>query len=94
MNQKKNFKYGKPLSSKEAPKPRKRLPEYDEALREFLNSGADYWMIDIKALPSKDPMVVLSSIRWRIKNKPDQLGNIRVFMRKSNIYLQKVKDDK
>lgn len=87
---KRKFKFGRPLSSKEVPKPRRRLPQYDECLREFLESGYDYWKVNINALPSKNVRVVLSSLKWRIKNKPE-FKNIRVFMSKNQIYLEKVK---
>ena len=84
------FRYGKPVSPEEMPKPRKRLPQYDECLREFLESEYTLWEVDINALPSKKPRVVLSSLKWRIKNKPE-FKNIRVFMNKNKIYLEKVK---
>jgi len=84
------FRYGKPVSPKEMPKPRKRLPQYDECLREFLKAEYTHWEVDINALPSKKPRVVLSSLKWRIKNKPE-FKNIRVFMSKNKIYLERVK---
>ena len=62
------FKYGKPASPVAA-KPKKRLPQYDEALEEFLKSGYNNWEVNLEALPSKKPRVVLSSLKWRIKNK-------------------------
>lgn len=86
---KKPFKYGKPVGPEEMPKPRKRLPQYDECLREFLASGYRYWEVNIDALPSKKPRVVLSSLKWRIKNKPE-FRNVRVFMHKNKIYLERV----
>jgi hypothetical protein len=88
----KKFKFGKPVSPNEMPKPRKRLPQYDECLKEFLESGHSHWEVDIGALPSKNPRIVLSSLKWRIKNKPE-LKEIRVIMYKGKIYLEKVKDD-
>jgi len=87
----KKFKYGKPVSKEEMPKP-KRLPEYDECLREFLNSGHDYWEVNIDTMPSKNIKVILSSLKWRIKNKPEfKNKNIRVFSKKNRVYLAKVK---
>jgi len=91
MMMKKKFKYGKPVTPQEMPKPR-RLPQYDECLREFLHSGYDYWEVNIDALPSKDPRVVLSSLKWRVKNKPEFKG-IQVIMHKGKIYLKKVKSE-
>ena len=87
----KRFRYGVPVSPEEMPKPRKRLPQYDECLKEFLESRHKYWKVNIDRLPSKKPRVVLSSLKWRIKNKPKRFKNIRVFMSKNNIYLEKVK---
>jgi hypothetical protein len=84
------FKYGKPLSSKEMPKPRKRLPQYDECLREFLESGYNHWEVDVTALPSQKPRVVLSSLKWRIKNKPEFKG-IRIVMHRNKIFLEREK---
>ncbi|MEM2741974.1 MAG: hypothetical protein QXD95_07490 [Nitrososphaeria archaeon] len=86
---KKTFKYGKPLSPTEMPKPRKRLPQYDECLKEFLESGYKYWEVNMDALPSKKPRVILSSLKWRVKNKPE-FKNIRVFMYKGKIYLERI----
>ncbi len=88
----KKFKYGKPVSPKEMPKPRKRLPQYDECLKEFLEYGHSHWEVDIDALPSKNSRVILSSLKWRIKNKPE-LKKIRVIMYKGKIYLEKVKNN-
>jgi len=84
------FRFGKPVSSKEMPKPRKRLPQYDECLREFLESGHSHWEVDINALPSQKPRVVLSSLKWRIKNKPE-FKDIGIFMYKNKIYLQRLR---
>ena len=84
------FKYGKPVSSEEIPKPRRRLPQYDECLEEFLKSGYDLWQVNINALPSKKPRVILSSLKWRIKHR-SKFKNIHVFMHKNKIYLEKVK---
>ena len=90
--EKKKFKFGKPVSPEQVPKPRKRLPEYDACLKEFLASGYDHWKVNINALPSKKPRVILSSLKWRVKNKPE-FKNIRVFMHKGQIYLEKVRDN-
>jgi hypothetical protein len=89
---KQEFRYGEP-AEKEAVRTSRRLPQYDECLREFLNSKSEVWKVKIEALPSKNIMVVLSSLKWRTKNK-SEFKNIRVFMRRNNIYLEKVKDDK
>jgi len=86
------FRFGKPVSSKEMPKPRKRLPQYDECLNEFLQSRHDYWEVDITALPSKNSRVILSSLKWRVKNKPE-FKKVRVIMYKGKIYLEKVKNN-
>lgn len=88
----KTFRFGKPVSPKEMPKPRKRLPQYDDCLREFLESERNYWQVDINALPSKKPRVILSSLKWRIKNK-EEFKNIRVFMHKNKIYLERINHD-
>ena len=90
---KKKFRYGLPVSPKEFPQPRKRLPQYDECLKEFLKSGEKYWKVNIDELPSKKPRVVLSSLKWRIKNKPERFKNIRVFMSKNQIYLERVQNN-
>lgn len=84
----KKFKYGMPINPNEMPKPRERLPQYDECLREFLKSGHDYWEVDMTALPSKKSRVVLSSLKWRIKNK-DEFKGIEVVMHKNKIYLKR-----
>ena len=83
------FKYGKPASPV-AVKPKVRLPQYDEALREFSKSGYDNWEVNMDALPSKKPRVILSSLKWRVKHNPEFKG-IRVFMHKNKIYLEKEK---
>jgi hypothetical protein len=84
-----SFKYGKPIAPKEMPKARKRLPQYDECLREFLNSESEYWEVNLDALPSKDVMVVLSSLKWRTKNNSEFSG-VKVVMNKGKIFLEKV----
>jgi hypothetical protein len=86
----KKLKYGEPINPEEMPKPRKRLPEYDECLREFLESGQTCWRVNLKALPSKNNRVILSSLKWRIRNKPE-FKDIQVVMSKNQIYLEKVK---
>jgi hypothetical protein len=83
----KKFKYGKPVSTGSISRPKRRLPQYDEALREFLESGNEQWEIDLASLPSQNPRVVLSSFKWRIRNKPEFRG-IRTFMLKQKIYLE------
>ena len=83
-------KYGKSISSDKMPQSKvKRLPQYDEALREFLASKSDYYEINTDALPSKNVRVVLSSLKWRVKNKSEFKG-IKVVMSKSKIFLEKV----
>ena len=86
--QEKKFRYGVPISPSEMPEPRKRLPQYDECLREFLDSGQNYWEVDMSSLPSQKSRVVLSSLKWRIKNKAEFEG-IQAIMQKNKIYLKK-----
>ena len=88
----KKYRYGAPVSPEEVPKQRRRLPQYDECLREFLNSGHQFWRVDIKTLPSDKLKVILSSLKWRTKNKQD-FKHIRVFVRKNRIYLERVNDE-
>jgi hypothetical protein len=84
-------KYGKPITSDKMPQSKvKRLPQYDEALLEFLASNSNYYEIDIEALPSKNIRVVLSSLKWRVKNN-SEFRNIKVVMNKGKIFLEKVK---
>jgi len=90
MMKKKEFKYGEPISPEEMPKPRRRLPQYDECLREFLRSGYDYWKVNLDSLPSKDPKVVLSSLKWRVKHKKE-FKNIRVIMHNGKIFLERIR---
>lgn len=91
MNQKeRKFKYGKPVSPTEMPKPRKRLPQYDECLKEFLQSGHSHWEVSMAALPNQKPRVVLSSLKWRVKNN-DDYKDVRVVMFKNRIYLERGK---
>ena len=93
MNGKKtSFKYGEPVDAAKASKRRKRLPDYDYCLREFLQSGNKFWKVNIEALPSDKPRVVLSSLKWRTKNKPEFKG-IKVFMNKKQVYLERVDDN-
>lgn len=89
-NQEKKFRYGVPISSSEMPKPRTRLPQYDECLREFLGSGQNYWEVDVSSLPSQEPRVVLSSLKWRVKNDSN-FKDIQVVMHKNRIYLTRGK---
>lgn len=84
-----NHKYGKPIGAKEMPKPKRRLPQYDECLEEFLNSIDNYWEVNLDTLPSKNVMIILSSLKWRIKNN-SKYENITVVMSKGKIFLQKV----
>ncbi|GAH38879.1 unnamed protein product [marine sediment metagenome] len=89
---KKSYKYGAPVDATKASQRRKRRPEYDECLSEFLNSKEKYWKVNIEALPSSKPRVVLSSLKWRIKNKPE-FERVKAFMNKSEVYLQRVGED-
>ena len=89
MVETKKSKYGHPPASNEIPKP-KRLPQYDECLRDFLSSKDSIWAINMVALPSKNPRTILSSLKWRVKNNPEFKG-IRVFMHKDKIYLEREK---
>jgi hypothetical protein len=83
-------KYGKPISSEKMPKSRvKRLPQYDEALKEFLDSNSSYYEVNLEALPSQKVRVVLSSLKWRVKNN-SEFNGIKVVMNKGKIYLEKV----
>jgi hypothetical protein len=85
-----NHKYGKAISSREMPKPKRRLPQYDECIEEFVNSKDTFWEVNLDALPSKDIMIILSSLKWRVNEKPDYKKSIRVVMSKGKIYLEKV----
>ena len=83
-------KYIKIITSDKMPKSRvKRLPQYDEALKEFIDSNANFGVVKMDTLPSKNPRVVLSSLKWRIKNNPQYKGT-RAVMSKGKIYLEKV----
>lgn len=89
---KKEFKYGKPIEADEIPHPR-RLPQYDDCLREFLGSGCSNWEVDITSLPSQKPRVVLSSLKWRIKNRKE-FSIVQAFMSGNKIYLKRKKHSK
>jgi len=89
---KRSFRYGKPVSPKNMPTSRKRLREYDDCLREFLESAYSNWEVNLSSLPSKKPRVILSSLKWRTKNN-DEFKNIKAIMSKNRIYLEKVKTD-
>jgi hypothetical protein len=83
-------KYGKPITPNEMPQSKvKRLPQYDEALREFLDSKSNFYELSLEALPSKNVRVVLSSLKWRVKNN-SEFNNIKVVMNKGKIFLEKV----
>jgi hypothetical protein len=88
----KQFTYGQPISPNRMPKPRKRLPQYDECLREFLKSGHSNWEVNVDSLPSKKPNVALSSLKWRTKNKPE-FKNVHAIMNKGKIFLEKVNNN-
>jgi len=85
----KKSKYGQPPTPKQFPKLR-RLPQYDECLRDFVASGDKIWVINMAELPSKNPRTVLSSLKWRTRNKSEFKG-IRAFMNKGKIYVEKEK---
>lgn len=93
MKDKNKVSYVSPIRSQEMPKARERLPQYDECLREFLQSNYANAKVNIETLPSKKPKVILSSLKWRIKHKEEFRG-INVVMSKNEIYLEKVKEDK
>jgi len=82
------YKYGSPVNREKIPKPKRRLPQYDECLREFLASGNEIWKVNIGALPSKNIKVVLSSLKWRTTHNPEFM-DIQVFSRKNNVYLER-----
>jgi hypothetical protein len=81
------FRYGMPVSNVEKPRPRKRLPEYDECLDEFLRSGSSTWKVNADAFPSKKVKVILSSLKWRV-NHVERFKGIDVFLSKNQIYLK------
>lgn len=85
-----DFKYGKPANPIAA-KPKVRLPQYDEALREFLKSGYDNWEVNLDSLPSNNPRVVLSSLKWRVRHK-EEFKTINAFMHKNRVYLERIKE--
>ena len=83
-------KYGSSFNTSKVKRRRKRLPEYTECLRDFLKSGDKGWKVNKNSLPAKDPNVILSSLKWRIKHFPEEFGEIRVFMSKREIYLERI----
>jgi hypothetical protein len=84
----KEFRYGMPVSNVEKPKSKKRLPQYDECLDEFLQSGHNQWKVNIDALPSKNVKVILSSLKWRV-NHVDRFKGISVFLSGGKVYLER-----
>jgi hypothetical protein len=86
----KEFRYGTPVKPDEMPRSRKRHLQYDECLEEFLDSGQRFWRVNLEALPSRKPRVILSSLKWRIRKK-EQFRNIKAFMSKNQIYLESEK---
>ena len=70
------------------PKPRKRMPQYDECLNEFLASGSNCWEVNMESLPSKDERTVLSAFKWRINNYPNY-SNIKAIMQNGKIFLER-----
>jgi hypothetical protein len=81
------FTYGKPITKDKMPKPRKRMPQYDECLNEFLASKNNYWEINIESLPSTNANTILSALKWRIKNNP-RYSKIKIVMQNGKIFLQ------
>lgn len=86
----KKIEYGTTVRKDQLPKPTKRLPQYDDCLKAFLKSGSDLWRVNMDALPSKNIRVVLSSLRWRKEHRPE-FKDIKVFMRKNQVYLEREK---
>ncbi len=70
------------------PKARKRMPQYDACLSEFIASESNYWEVKMDALPSKDERTVLSAFKWRI-NKNPKFANIKSVMQNGKIFLEK-----
>lgn len=70
------------------PKPRKRMPQYDACLNEFLAFEGNYWEVNMDALPSKDERTVLSAFKWRIKNNP-KFKDIKTVMHNGKIFLER-----
>lgn len=91
MNKKTSFKYGTPVDATQVSS-RRRLPQYDECLREFLQSENKYWKVNSEALPSKNTRVILSSLKWRVKNKTE-FKKIQVSMNNKEVYLERVDED-
>jgi len=88
------YKFGEPIDSKEMPKSKRRLRQYDECLREFLASGCSNWKVNIEALPSTNARVILSSLKWRLNNVDEFKGKgINAFLNKSQVYLEIVKNN-
>ena len=70
------------------PKPRKRMPQYDECLNEFLAFEGNCWEVNMDALPSKDERTVLSAFKWRFNNNP-KYKDIKAIMSNGKIFLEK-----
>lgn len=83
-----NFTYGKPITKDKMPKSRKRMPQYDACLNEFLASGSNYWEVNMDALPSRDQRTVLSAFKWRIQNN-HKFKNIKTVMQNGKIFLER-----
>ena len=82
------YSYGKPINKDKMPKARKRMPQYDLCLDEFLSSNSKYWEVNIDALPTKDTHTILSAFKWRIKKYP-KYSNIKAVMNNGRIYLER-----
>ena len=87
-----NFKYGKPVNPEKITRRKKRLPIYNEVLREFLSSGNKMWVVNMDELPTKNSRVVRSSLKWRVKHYPEFNG-IKVFMSKNEVYIERVDEN-
>jgi len=83
------LKYGKSFDTSTVKRRRKKCKECTECLRAFLKSGDKGWKVNKSSLPAKDPNIILSSLKWRVDHFPEEFGNIRVFMSKGEIYLER-----
>lgn len=89
----KKYRYGKPIEESDLPGTRRRFPQYDQCLKEFLDSGRELWEVNTATLPASDVKIILSSLKWRVRNRPEFSG-IRVFSRRNKVFLRIRKDDR
>ena len=82
------YTYGKPIAKDKMPKARKRMPQYDLCLNEFLASQSNCWEVNMEALPSKNERTVLSALKWRINNNP-KYNEIKAVMSNGKIFLER-----